>query len=95
MKTRKRAPEEEEESHTNLLDDDVAVLENDVQDRQEQKLIFFDFECVAQNESGEEFVFSGRSTKDEFCKWVFEDKNTNTTFVAHNFQKFFPLLFQK
>ena len=67
MKTRKRAFEEEE-SHTNFLDDDVAVG-NDVQDRQES-LIFFDFECtqdhgehipnlcVAQNESGEEFVFS-------------------------------------
>ena len=71
VKTRKRASEEEE-SHTNFLDD-VAV-ENDVQDHQEENLIFFDFECtqdhgehipnlcVAQNESGEEFVFSGRST---------------------------------
>ena len=98
VKTRKRASEEEE-SRTNFLDDDVAI-ENDVQDRQEQNLIFFDFECtqdhgehipnlcVAQNESGEEFVFSGRSTKDEFCKWVFEDKNANTTFVAHNFQAY-------
>ena len=44
VKTRKRASEEEE-SHTNFLDDDVAV-ENDVQDRQEQNLIFFDFECA-------------------------------------------------
>ena len=98
VKTRKRASEEEE-SHTNFLDDDVTV-ENDVQDRQEQNLIFFDFECtqdhgehipnlcVAQNESGEEFVFYGKSTKDEFCKWVFEDKNANTTFVAHNFQAY-------
>ena len=98
VKTRKRASEEEE-SRTNFLDDDVAV-ENDVQDRQEQNLIFFDFECtqdhgehipnlcVAQNESGEEFVFSGTSTKDEFCKWIFEDKNANTTFVAHNFQAY-------
>ena len=44
--------------------------------------------CVAQNESGEEFVFSGTNTKDEFCKWVFEDKNANTTFVAHIFQAY-------
>ena len=29
-----------------------------------------------------------KSTKDEFCKWVFEDKNANTTFVAHNFQAY-------
>ena len=98
VKTRKRASEEEE-SRTNFLDDDVAV-ENDVQDRQEQNLIFFDFECtqdhgehipnlcVAQNESGEEFVFSGTNTKDEFCKWVFANKNANTTFVAHNFQAY-------
>ena len=98
VKTTKRESEEEE-SHTNFLNDNVAV-ENDVQDRQEQNLIFFDFECtqdqgehipnlcVAQNESGEEFVFSGRSTKDEFCKWVFDDKNASTTFVAHNFQAY-------
>ena len=101
VKTRKRASEEEE-SHTNFLDDDVAV-ENDVQHRQRQNLIFFDFDCtqdhgehipnlcVAQNESGEKFVFSGRSTKDKFCKWVFEDKNANTTFVAHNFQAAIPV----
>ena len=80
---------QKEESHTNFLDGDVAV-EGNVQDRQEQNLIFFDFECtqddeehipnlcVSQNESGEEFVFCGRNTKEEFCKWVFEDKNANT-----------------
>lgn len=46
--------------------------------------------CVAQNESGEEFAFSGRNTKEEFYKWVFENKNknTNTTFIAHNFQAY-------
>ena len=45
VKTRKRASKEEEESPTNFLDDDVTV-ENDVQDRQEQNLIFFNFECT-------------------------------------------------
>lgn len=73
VKTRNRASEEEE-SHTNFLDVDVAI-ENDIHDHQEQNLIFLDSECtqdngehilnlgVARNESGEEFLLFGRNTK--------------------------------
>ena len=88
-----RSPEEGNE----FLDDDVAV-ENDVEDT--KNLMFFDFECtqddgkhvpnlcVVQNESGDEKVFSGPNTKDEFCEWMFQQENANTTFVAHNFQAY-------
>jgi hypothetical protein len=85
------------EEGNDLLDDDVAV-ENDVEDT--KNLMFFDFECtqddgkhipnlcVLQNESGDEKVFSGPNTKDEFCEWMFQQENANTTFVAHNFQAY-------
>ena len=43
---------------------------------------------VVQNESGDEKVFSGPNTKDEFCEWMFQQENANTTFVAHNFQAY-------
>jgi hypothetical protein len=63
-------------------------------------LMFFDFECtlddgqhtpnlcVVQNESGNKMVFSGLNTKEEFCDWLFQKENANTTFVAHNFQAY-------
>ena len=44
--------------------------------------------CVVQNESCDEKVFSGPNNKDEFCTWVFQQKNANTMFVAHNFQTY-------
>jgi hypothetical protein len=62
--------------------------------------MFFDFECtlddgqhipnlcVVQNESGDKMVFSGLNTKEEFCDWLFQKENANTTFVAHNFQAY-------
>ncbi len=80
----------------NLLDDDVEV-ENDIQE-QESNLMFFDFECIqdegvhipnlciVQNESGNETVFSGPDTKNEFCEWIFQPQHAKTTFVAHNLQ---------
>jgi hypothetical protein len=82
---------------TNTSSHDVAV-DNDVEDT--KNLMFFDFECtqddgkhvpnlcVVQNESGDEKVFSGPNTKDEFCTWVFQQENASTTFVAHNFQAY-------
>jgi hypothetical protein len=94
VKAKKRQTAEE---GNEFLDDDVAV-DNDVEDT--QNLMFFDFECtqddgkhvpnlcVVQNESGDEKVFSGPNTKDEFCTWVFQQENANTTFVAHNFQAY-------
>ena len=94
VKTKKTRSAEEA---NDLLDDDVAV-DNDVEDT--KNLMFFDFECtqddgqhipnlcLVQNESGDEKVFSGPNTKDEFCTWVFQQENANTTFVAHNFQAY-------
>ena len=94
VKAKKRQTAEE---GNDLLDDDVAV-ENDVEDT--KNLMFFDFECTqhdgkhipnrcaVQNEHGDEKVFSGSNTKDEFCTWVFQQENANTTFVAHNFQAY-------
>ena len=94
VKTRKTRTAEE---GNDLLDDDVAV-DNDVEDT--KNLMFFDFECtqddgkhvpnlcVVQNESGDEKVFSSPNTKDEFCTWVFQQENANTTFVAHIFQAY-------
>ena len=82
----------------NNLDDDVEV-ENDVEE-QEFNLMFFDFECiqdegvhtpnlcVIQNESGDETVFSGPDTKNEFCEWLFQPQHVKTTLVAHNLQAY-------
>ena len=95
VKAKKRQTAEEEGNE--FLDDDVAV-DNDVEDT--KNLMFFDFECtqddgkhipnicVVQKESGDEKVFSGPNTKDEFCEWMFQQENANTTFVAHNFQAY-------
>ena len=80
VKAKKRQTAEE---GNEFLDDDVAVF-NDVEGT--QNLMFFDFECtqddgkhvpnlcVVQNESGDEKVFSGPNTKDEFCIWVFQQE---------------------
>ena len=62
------------------------------------QLMFFDYECtqedgthepnlcVVHNEMGEEWVFSGKSTNTDFCKWLFRKEHVNHIFVAHNFQ---------
>ena len=63
-----------------------------------QELLFFDFECrqengnhepnlcIVQNEAGDECVFQGDSTRDEFCEWLFTTEHANCTVMAHNFQ---------
>jgi hypothetical protein len=85
------------EEGNELLDDHMAV-DNNVEDT--KSLMFFDFEyaqddgehipnlCVVQSKSGDEKVFSGPNTNDEFFTWVFQQENANTTFVAHNFQAY-------
>ena len=62
------------------------------------QLLFFDFECtqeggnhvpnlcVVHNESGQEWVFSGPNTRDDFCKWSFQEQNSGSIVMAHNFQ---------
>ena len=88
-------------TNNEFLDDDFAVDGNDGgNDERGENLMFFDFECtqddgqhipnlcVVQNESGDEKVFLGSNTKDEFCEWLFAQENANTTFIAHNFQAY-------
>ena len=42
--------------------------------------------CVVHNESGEENVFSGPNTRDNFCEWLFQEQNSSSIVMAHNFQ---------
>ena len=63
-----------------------------------KELLFFDIEsrqengnhepnlCIVQNEAGEEWIFQGDNTRDEFCEWLFTDEHANCTVMAHNFQ---------
>ena len=63
-----------------------------------KELLFFDIEsrqengnhepnlCIVQNEAGEEWIFEGDNTRDEFCEWLFTDEHANCTVMAHNFQ---------
>ena len=62
------------------------------------ELLFFDFECqqesgmhepnlcVVQNEAGDEWVFEGDNTRNEFCEWLFTKEHEGCIVVAHNFQ---------
>ena len=63
-----------------------------------KELLFFDLECrqengnhepnlcVVQDEAGEEWIFQGDKTIDEFCEWLFTDEHAGCTVMAHNFQ---------
>lgn len=60
------------------------------------KYLFFDFECmqdtgihvpnlvVAQDENGQESVFSGPDARDKFCDWLFSEDLRGTVCIAHN-----------
>jgi hypothetical protein len=62
------------------------------------QLLFFDFECIQENgthtpnlcvvhdEAGNEHVFQGENTKDDFCEWLFQNENAGSIVMAHNFQ---------
>jgi hypothetical protein len=62
------------------------------------ELLFFDFECrqengnhepnlcVVQNEAGDEWVFEGDNTRNEFCEWLFTKEHAGCIVLAHNFQ---------
>ena len=61
-------------------------------------MLFFDFECrqengnhepnlcIVQNEAGDEWIFQGDNTRDEFCEWLFTTEHANCKVMAHNFQ---------
>ena len=73
-------------------DEDEAVEES------MKELLFFDLECrqengnhepnlcVVQDEAGEEWIFQGDKTIDEFCEWLFTTEHAGCTVMAHNFQ---------
>ena len=75
----------------------VELIEDD-ETSTSSELLFFDFECrqengthdpnlcVIQNEAGDEWVFQGDDTRNEFCEWLFTNEHANCIVVAHNFQ---------
>ncbi|CAB4000500.1 DNA polymerase [Paramuricea clavata] len=42
--------------------------------------------CLLQNEAGDERVFEGDNTRNEFCEWLFTKEHAGCTVMAHNFQ---------
>ena len=71
---------------------------DDDDDRGYDQMYFFDFECkqetgehvpnfcVVQDEKGNEEIFKGDNTVEDFCKWAFRKDHENCIFVAHNFK---------
>ena len=71
---------------------------DDVTENGYNRLLFFDFECrqengnhepnlcVVQNEAGDEWVFEGDNTWNEFCEWLFQKERVNSMVMVHNFQ---------
>ena len=80
---------------TSLCDDEA---DEDVHENGYNELLFFDFECiqengthepnlcVIQNEAGDEWMFQGDNTRNEFCEWLFTKEHVGCIVVAHNFQ---------
>ena len=99
---KKRKFNVETQPDTNLVDDEAAVggiaSEDEGRESDYSQLLFFDFECtqeggehipnlcVVHNESGDEKVFSGPNTRDDFCEWLFQEQNSDSIVMAHNFQ---------
>jgi hypothetical protein len=85
-------PVKEKATHEHLSDDEVS------DESGYNELLFFDFECrqedgthepnlcVVQNEAGDEWVFEGNNTRNEFCEWLFTKEHEGCIVVAHNFQ---------
>ena len=78
--------------------DEREPSEDKGQEETLRELLFFDFECrqengthepnlcIVQNEAGDEWVFQGDKTRNDFCEWLFTDEHVNCTVMAHNFQ---------
>ena len=68
------------------------------EESQYNELLFFDSECtqeggihkpnlcIVHNEAGDEWVFQGKNTNVDFCKWLFTKEHKDCIVVAHNFQ---------
>ena len=81
--------------------EDLSEDEDFTEDEAEagyNQLLFFDFECrqengdhepnlcVIQNEAGDEWVFEGDDTRNDFCEWLFTSEHEKCIVMAHNFQ---------
>ena len=87
-----------ENEDVSLLDVQAYDVEEDVAEGGYNELFFFDFECrqengahepnlcVIQNEAGDEWVFQGDNTQNEFCEWLFTKERADCIIVAHNFK---------
>ena len=42
--------------------------------------------CIVQNVAGDEWIFQGDNSRNEFCEWLFTTEHANCTVMAHNFQ---------
>ncbi|CAB3985175.1 DNA polymerase [Paramuricea clavata] len=85
-----REPESEE-----VLEDGAH---NETSESGYNELLFFYFECrqesgthepnlcEVQNEAGDEWVFEGDNTRNEFCEWLFTKGHEGCIVMAHNFQ---------
>ena len=86
---KKRKNTDQTQSDTNLVDHEVVVggevSEDEGRESDNSQLLFFDFECTQEggehipnvcavhNESGDEKVFSGPNTRDDFYEWLFQE----------------------
>ena len=100
-KEKKRKVNVETQPDTSVVDDEAAVgveaSEDDGGESDYSQLLFFDFECtqeggehipnlcVVHNERSDEKVFSGSNTRDDFCEWLFQEQNSGSIVMAHNF----------
>jgi hypothetical protein len=41
---------------------------------------------VIQNDAGDEWVFEGDNTRNDFCEWLFTKEHAGCIVLAHNFQ---------
>ena len=94
---KKRKVDVETQPDTNLLDNEAAVggeVSEDEGESDYSQLLFFNFECtqegrdhvsnlcVVHNKSGDENVFSGPNTQDDFCEWLFQEQNSSSIVMA-------------
>ena len=66
----------------------------------EQKYLFFDFECIQEtgihvpnlviihDMEGNETLFKGPNTRDDFCNWLFTEEHEGVICVAHNLKAY-------
>ena len=88
------------EGHRCFIQPENCSKEEDEEDNEQSltKLLFFDFECrqenrihepnlcIVQNEAGDEWIFEGDTTQEDFCEWLFTPEHAGCTVMAHNFQ---------